>query len=70
MNEEEKKTEEEFASAKELFDHNQKQIIERKERYYDKVIDSLHLTTAKLDILIAVLILVIIAIMVISARNR
>ena len=71
MSEEEKKTEEQqYTSAKELFEHNQQKIIERKEQYYDKVIDSMHLTKGKLDLLIVLGILAIILIMVISARNQ
>ena len=71
MGEEEKKAEEkEFASARELFEHNQQKIIERKEQYYDKVIDSLHLTKGKLDVLIILGVMAIILIMVISARHQ
>ena len=70
MSEEEKKTEEQYTSAKELFEHNQQKIIERKEQYYDKVIDSLHLTKGKLDLLIALGVLAIILILVISARHQ
>ena len=66
----EEKKEEQFSSARELFEHNQKQIIKRKESYYDKLIDSLHLTTGKLDLLIVALIIIAVIIVVVSAKNK
>ncbi|MBQ1826913.1 MAG: hypothetical protein II712_02280 [Erysipelotrichaceae bacterium] len=66
----EEKKEEQYSSARELFEHNQKQIIERKERYYDKVINSLHLTAGKMDLLIVVLLLALVAVIVIGLLNR
>ena len=69
MSEKEKQEEKQFSSAKELFEHNSQKIIEKKESYYDKVIDSLHLTTGKLDILIIVLIAAIILIFVFGSHK-
>jgi hypothetical protein len=69
MSEEEKKEENQFTSAKELFEHNSQKIIERKEAYYDKIINSLHLTKGKLDLLIILLIIVIILIFVFGSRK-
>lgn len=64
MSEKEKKEESQFSSAKELFEHNQRQIVRKKEEYYDKVIDSMHLTKGKLDLLIIILIIIVIVIFV------
>ena len=70
MSEEEKREEEaQPASAKELFERNQKEIIKRKEGYYDKVIDSLKLTKTKLDILVVVLLIIIVLIFVFGSKN-
>ena len=70
MSEEKNEKEEQtYSSARELFEHNQQEIIKRKEGYYDKVIDSLHLTTGKLDILIVLLIAIIIIIFVLGSRK-
>ena len=66
----EEKKEEQFTSAKELFEHNQKEIVKRKESYYDKLIDSLHLTTGKLDLLIVALLIIAVIIVVVSAKNK
>ena len=69
MSEEEKKEENQFTSTKELFEHNSQKIIERKEAYYDKIINSLHLTKGKLDLLIVLLIVIIILIFVLSSHK-
>ncbi|MBR0137019.1 MAG: hypothetical protein IJM15_01240 [Erysipelotrichaceae bacterium] len=66
----EEKKEEQFSSAKELFEHNQKEIVKRKESYYDKLIDSLHLTTGKLDLLVVMLIIIAVIIVVLSAKTN
>ena len=65
---ENKKEEKQFSSAKELFEHNQQEIIKRKESYYDKVISSLKLTKGKLDLLIVLLIIIIILIFVFESK--
>lgn len=71
MSEEEIKTEEARpTSAKELFEHNQREIIKKKEGYYDKVIDSMHLTKAKLDILIVVLLVIVVLIFIFGSKNQ
>ncbi len=49
-------------NIKELFKENQKKIIEQKEKFYDKIINSLKLDEKKLDILVVVLILAIVII--------
>ena len=49
-------------NVKELFKENQKKIIEQKERFYDKLINSLKLNEKKLDILVIFLILIIVII--------
>lgn len=49
-------------NIKELFKDNQKKIIEQKEKFYDKIINSLKLDEKKLDILVVVLILAIVII--------
>ena len=69
MSEEQKKEEPKFQSAKELFEHNQQEIIKRKEGYYDKVIDSLHLTRGKLDLLVIALLIIIVLIMVFGSQK-
>jgi hypothetical protein len=66
----EEKKEEQYSSARELFEHNQKQIIERKEKYYDKVINSLHLTAGKIDLLIVLLLAALAIVVVIGLLNR
>ncbi len=66
----EEKKEEQYPSAKQLFEHNQKQIIEQKEKYYDKVINSLHLTAGKVDLLIAFLLIALVVVVVIGLLNR
>ncbi len=66
---EEKKEENRFTSAKQLFEHNSQKIIERKEAYYDKIINSLHLTKGKLDLLIILLIIVIILIFIYGSNK-
>ena len=67
--EEEMKEEKQFSSARELFEHNQQQIIEKKEAYYDKVIDKFHLTTWKLDLLVILLIVIIVLIFVFGSKR-
>ena len=63
MDNEETKTEEKsFNSVREMMEHNQQQIVKRKEAYYDKVIDSFHLTRTKLDILIIILLIILVLI--------
>ena len=63
MEEKQKETEEkELSSARELFQHNQAEIIKQKEAFYDKIISSLHLTKSGLDILILVLLAIIVVI--------
>ncbi len=49
-------------NIKELFKENQEKIIEQKEKFYDKIINSLKLDEKKLDILVVVLILAIVII--------
>ncbi len=49
-------------NVKELFKENQKKIIEQKEKFYDKLINSLKLNEKKLDILVIFLILIIVII--------
>ncbi|MBQ6654315.1 MAG: hypothetical protein IJM79_02195 [Erysipelotrichaceae bacterium] len=66
---EEEKKEEQFSSPKQLFEHNQQKIIERKERYYDKIIESLHLSTWKLDLLVVVLIVIVILIFIFGSHK-
>ncbi|MBR3005369.1 MAG: hypothetical protein IKH68_01805 [Erysipelotrichaceae bacterium] len=70
MSEEEKNKEPQFSSAKEVFEHNQQQIVRKKEEYYDKVIGSLNLTKGKLDIIIIGLIIAVIVIVIIGLKNR
>ncbi len=63
MDNEETKTEEKsFNSVREMMEHNQQQIVKRKEAYYDKVIGSFHLTRTKLDILIIILLIILVLI--------
>ena len=47
-----------------------KRIIKKKEGYYDKVIDSMHLTKAKLDILIVVLLVIVVLIFIFGSKNQ
>lgn len=58
-----------FSSARELFEHNQQKIIERKESYYDRIIDSMHLTKGKIDVLVIILIAIIILIFVFGSHK-
>lgn len=55
-------------NVKELFKENQKKIIEQKERFYDKLINSLKLNEKKLDILVIFLILIIVIIFFTQSR--
>ena len=57
------------SSIKEVFEHNQQEIIKKKEGYYDKIIDSLHLTKGKIDLLIIVLLVIIVLIFVFGHRS-
>lgn len=68
---ENKEKQEEYSksSIKEVFEHNQQEIIKKKEGYYDKIIDSLHLTKGKIDILIILLIAIVVLIFVLGHRN-
>lgn len=69
MDNEENNNKEEFTSAKILFRHNQQEIIQRKEGYYDKIIDSLHLARTKIDILILVLLGILVWIFLSGMRS-
>ena len=66
-----KEVQEEYgkSSIREVFEHNQQEIIKKKEGYYDKIIDSLHLTKGKIDILIIILLAIIVLIFVFAHRN-
>ena len=67
---EQKKTEENFTSARQVFEHNQKEIIRRKEEWYDRLISSMKLTKGKLDFLIILLIAAVIAIFIFASGKQ
>ena len=48
---------------------NQKQIINKKEHYYDILIEKLHISTLGIDIFIALMIIIAILIVVLNAKK-
>lgn len=55
-------------SVKEIIKENQETIIANKEKFYDKMIDKMHLSTLAIDIFIAVLIIGLVVIIITQAK--
>jgi len=64
MGDQQEKVSVENKSIKEVLKENQKAIIANKEKFYDKMIDKLHITTLGIDIFIAIMIILLIVIIV------
>jgi len=64
MDDQQEKVSVENKSIKEVLKENQKAIIANKEKFYDKMIEKLHITTLGIDIFIAIMIILLIVIVV------
>lgn len=69
MDNQEEKQERPASPVIEKLKDNQKQIINKKEHYYDILIEKLHISTLGIDIFIALMIIIAILIVVLNAKK-